>query len=65
MPPAEWGPAQHARHQSLWAGGDGYRGDPHGRDTDPALAAIPVNDVLTAVRRALAAARPPLSPASA
>ncbi len=65
VPPAEWGPPQHPRHQVLWAGAGGYRGDPHGRDTDPALAAIPVSDVLTAVRRALAAARPPLSPASA
>jgi ADP-heptose:LPS heptosyltransferase len=63
VPPAEWGPPQHPRHQVLWAGGDGYRGDPHGRHTDPALAAIPASDVLSAARRALAAARPNLSPA--
>ena len=58
VPPAEWGPPQHPRHQVLWAGGDGYRGDPHGCRTDPALAAIPVSDVLNATERALAAARP-------
>ncbi len=58
VPPAEWGPPQHPRHQVLWAGGDGYRGDPHGCRTDPALAAIPVSDVLNATGRALAAARP-------
>jgi ADP-heptose:LPS heptosyltransferase len=63
VPPAEWGPPPHPRHQVLWAGGDGYRGDPHGRRTDPALAAIPVSDVLRATGRALAAARPSLSPA--
>ena len=55
MPPAEWGPPQHPRHQVLWAGGDGYWGDPHGRRRDPALAAIPVSDVLRATGRALAA----------
>jgi ADP-heptose:LPS heptosyltransferase len=55
VPPAEWGPPQHPRHQVLWAGGDGYRGDPHGCRTDPALAAIPVSDVLSATARALAA----------
>jgi ADP-heptose:LPS heptosyltransferase len=56
VPPAEWGPPQHPRHQVLWAGGDDYRGDPHGRRTDPALAAIPVSDVLRATGRGLAAA---------
>ena len=25
VPPAEWGPPQHPRHQVLWAGGDDYR----------------------------------------
>jgi ADP-heptose:LPS heptosyltransferase len=63
VPPAEWGPPADPRHQVLWAGGDGYRGDPHGRRTDPALAAVPVSDVLRATGRALAAARPSLSPA--
>jgi ADP-heptose:LPS heptosyltransferase len=63
VPPAEWGPPADPRHQVLWAGVDGYRGDPHGRRTDPALAAIPVSDVLSATGRALAAARPNLSPA--
>jgi ADP-heptose:LPS heptosyltransferase len=63
VPPAEWGPPADPRHQALWTGGDGYRGDPHGRRTDPALAAIGVSDVLRAAERALAAARPSLSPA--
>ena len=63
VPPAEWGPPADPRHQALWAGGDGYRGDPHGRRTDPALAAIPVSDVLRAAERALAAARPTLTSA--
>ena len=62
VPPAEWGPPQHPRHQVLWAAADGYRGDPHGSRTDPALAAIPVSDVLGATARALMAARPSLSP---
>ncbi len=65
VPPAEWGPPQHPRHQVLWAGGDGYRGDPHGCRTDPALAAIPVSDVLHATERALAAPRPDRSTARA
>ncbi len=63
VPPSEWGPPAEPRHQALWAGGDGYRGDPHGRRTDPALAAIGVSDVLRAAERALAATRPSLSPA--
>ena len=63
VPPAEWGPPADPRHQALWAGGDGYRGDPHGRRTDPALAAIGVSDVLRAAERALAAARPTLTSA--
>jgi ADP-heptose:LPS heptosyltransferase len=63
VPPAEWGPPQHPRHQALWAGGHGYRGDPHGRHADPALTAIPVSDVLSAAERALLTARPTRSPA--
>ena len=62
VPSAEWGHQLTRRHQALWTGGDGYRGDPHGRRTDPALAAIGVSDVLRAAERALAA-RPSLSPA--
>jgi ADP-heptose:LPS heptosyltransferase len=58
VPPAEWGPPAHPRHQVLWAGGDGYRGDPHGSRTDPALAAIPVSTVLAAAGRALSATTP-------
>jgi len=54
VPPAEWGPPQHSRHQVLWAGKPGYRGDPHGARLDPALAAITVEDVGQAVDRACA-----------
>jgi ADP-heptose:LPS heptosyltransferase len=55
VPPAEWGPPAHPRHQVLWAGGDGYRGDPHGSSVDRALAAIPASAVLAAAERALSA----------
>jgi ADP-heptose:LPS heptosyltransferase len=58
VPPAEWGPPQHPRHQVLWPAADGYRGNPHGASTDPVLAAIGVTDVLAAARRALAAGAP-------
>lgn len=66
VPPAEWGPPAHPRHQVLWrppgdggqAGPPAYRGDPHGGRADPALTAITVQDVLAAARRALAAERP-------
>ncbi len=62
VPPAEWGPPAHSRHQVLWAGVEGYRGDPHGNSTDLALAAIGVSAVLVAAERALttgaAAGRP-------
>jgi ADP-heptose:LPS heptosyltransferase len=54
VPPAEWGPPRHRRHQVLWAGKPGYRGDPHGTGLDPALAAITVEDVGQAVERACA-----------
>jgi ADP-heptose:LPS heptosyltransferase len=47
-PPAEWGPRTDGPHTVLWKGG---RGDPHGAQLDPALAAITVADVLTAARR--------------
>jgi ADP-heptose:LPS heptosyltransferase len=55
VPPMEWGPPTRPRHQALWAGGDGYRGDPHGSRTDPALAAIAVSTVLAATDQALSA----------
>ncbi len=65
VPPAEWGPPDHPRHQVLWRPPDGrqedprgYRGDPHGGRIDPALAAITVQDVLAAAGRALAAGQP-------
>jgi ADP-heptose:LPS heptosyltransferase len=54
VPPAEWGPPRQPRHQVLWAGKPGYRGDPHGMELDPALAAITVDDVGRAVDRACA-----------
>jgi ADP-heptose:LPS heptosyltransferase len=56
VPPAEWGPPAHPRHQVLCAAGPGYRGDPHGARLDPALAAIGAGDVLDAAARALDAA---------
>jgi ADP-heptose:LPS heptosyltransferase len=55
VPPAEWGPPGHPRHQALWAAGPGYRGDPHGARLDSALGAISVAEVLGAARRALRA----------
>jgi ADP-heptose:LPS heptosyltransferase len=54
VPPAEWGPPRRPRHQVLWAGKPGYRGDPHGVELDLALAAITVEQVLRAVNRACA-----------
>jgi ADP-heptose:LPS heptosyltransferase len=55
VPPAEWGPPRHPRHQVLWHASPGYRGDPHGTTTDPALAAAGAQDVLAAAARALRA----------
>ncbi len=55
VPPAEWGPPAHPRHQVLWHGRPGYRGDPHGASPDPALGTITVADVLGAAHRALRA----------
>lgn len=46
-PPALWGPpADRLRHRALWTGS---RGDPHGRQPDPGLLAIRVEDVLRAL----------------
>jgi ADP-heptose:LPS heptosyltransferase len=53
VPPAEWGPPAHPRHQVLWPGSPGYRGNPHGTATDPALATITVSAVLAATEQAL------------
>jgi ADP-heptose:LPS heptosyltransferase len=47
-PPAEWGPRTRGPHTVLWKGG---RGDPHGAQTDPALAAVTIDEVLAATRR--------------
>jgi ADP-heptose:LPS heptosyltransferase len=54
-PPTEWGPPADPRHQVLWPAPPAYRGNPHSGRTDPALAAITVEEVLSAAGRALAA----------
>jgi ADP-heptose:LPS heptosyltransferase len=52
--PARWGPPDRPRHRTLWpAPHRGYRGDPHGRDPDPVLLRISVDDVLSAVPEAI------------
>jgi ADP-heptose:LPS heptosyltransferase len=53
VPPAEWGPPRHPRHQVLWAGQPGYHGDPHSSELDPALAAITPDQVGRTADRAL------------
>jgi ADP-heptose:LPS heptosyltransferase len=57
VPPSEWGPPSHPRHQALWAGPPGYHGDPHGGQLDPALAAITPGQVTQAAARALRGGR--------
>ena len=50
-PPARWGPAiDPGIHTVLWPcrAGSGAVGDPHGSDVDPVLAAITVDEVLSA-----------------
>lgn len=47
--PGAWGPPSDFRHQALFHG-DG-RGDPHGRDVDPALLRVSCDEVLDAVWR--------------
>jgi hypothetical protein len=47
--PAGWGPPADGPHHVLWHG-DGT-GDPHGRQVDPALLAITVEEVLDAVEK--------------
>jgi len=59
VPPAEWGPPRHPRHQVLWAAEPGYRGDPHASGLDPALARITPDQVQRAVDQALHAAGAP------
>jgi ADP-heptose:LPS heptosyltransferase len=59
VPPAEWGPPRHPRHQVLWAAEPGYRGDPHAVTLDPALARIATDQVRQAAERALYAAATP------
>jgi ADP-heptose:LPS heptosyltransferase len=55
VPPSEWGPPCHPRHQVLWAGGPGYRGDPHAIRLDPALSKLTTGEVCRAADRALQA----------
>ncbi len=57
VPPSEWGPPRHPRHQALWRGASGYRGDPHASRTDPALCAITVDAVCEAAEVALRSRR--------
>ena len=52
--PAAWGPPADGPHRVLWHG-DGT-GDPHGQQTDPALLAITVPEVLAAADEVLARA---------
>jgi ADP-heptose:LPS heptosyltransferase len=59
VPPSEWGPPRHLRHQVLWTGEPGYRGDPHGVELDPALAAITPEQVIRAAQEVLLAVGSP------
>jgi ADP-heptose:LPS heptosyltransferase len=60
-PPERWGPAIDCLlHTVLWHGETGWSGDPHGDDLDPALAAITVDEVVTAAIGQLSAARQPV-----
>jgi ADP-heptose:LPS heptosyltransferase len=54
--PAAWGPPAGGPHQVLWHG-DGA-GDPHGRQVDPALLAITVEEVLDAAARLAGSTEP-------
>ncbi|MGV9883655.1 glycosyltransferase family 9 protein [Streptomyces sp. NPDC003006] len=47
VPPSRWGPPADPRHRALWH--PGPDGDPHARDTDPALLRIATDDVLQAL----------------
>jgi ADP-heptose:LPS heptosyltransferase len=48
VPPSAWGPPRTPWHRALWKGRPGHQGDPHGDSLDPDLAAISVDDVITA-----------------
>ncbi|CAL9381886.1 hypothetical protein SUDANB6_01077 [Streptomyces sp. enrichment culture] len=48
VPPRRWGPPAHPRHRVLWH--PGPDGDPHGREPDPALLRITVEEVLGELR---------------
>jgi ADP-heptose:LPS heptosyltransferase len=56
VPPAEWGPPAAGPHTVLWHGSG--RGDPHGREIDPALLRIQVGEVVAAVQLRLAVPAP-------
>ncbi|GGZ32462.1 glycosyltransferase family 9 protein [Streptomyces poonensis] len=49
VPPDEWGPPRHPRHQALWRPDQRRHGNPHGRAPDPALLRIQPDDVLRAL----------------
>lgn len=49
VPPDEWGPPRHPRHQVLWRPDRHRYGNPHGQAPDPALLRIRPADVLQAV----------------
>ncbi len=49
VPPDEWGPPQHPRHQTLWRPDQRRHGNPNGRAPDPALLRIKPDDVLCAM----------------
>ena len=52
--PRLWGPAiDEDRHVVLWHGDEHAKGDPHGDDIDPALAAITTREVTEAAARLL------------
>ena len=52
VPPSQWGPPDHPHHVALWHG-DGT-GDPWGRQVDPALRTITVEEVVGAAAKLLA-----------
>jgi ADP-heptose:LPS heptosyltransferase len=55
VPPSAWGPPRRPWHRALWKGSPGDRGNPHGVRLDTRLAAIDVEDVLTAFAEVIAA----------
>jgi hypothetical protein len=56
--PGLWGPATYGPHTVLWHGDERSPGDPWGRNVDPALLEITVEEVLAAARLHLGADAP-------